>query len=77
MIGASYKAVKEELCVLGQVVMRGSRIVMPQGLSDQTINLAHEGHQGMVRTRARLWEKVWWPPMDKKVEKAIRECHPC
>lgn len=31
----------------------------------------------MVRTKARLREKVWWPRMDKQVEDAIRSCHPC
>lgn len=39
--------------------------------------LAHEGHQGMVRTKARLQEKVWWPQMDKQVEDTIRACLPC
>ena len=75
--GTIYKAVKDELWVVGQVVMRGTRIVMPQSLWKQTIMLAHEGHQGMVRTQARLREKVWWAQMDKQVEDAIRSCHPC
>ena len=75
--GTIYKAVKDELWVVGQVVMRGTRIVMPQSLWKQTIMLAHEGRQGMVRTKARLREKVWWPQMDKQVEDAIRSCHPC
>ena len=75
--GTTYKAVKEELWVVGQVVMRGAHIVMPQSLWKQTIMLVHEGHQGMVRTKARLQEKVWWPQVDKQVEDAIRSCHPC
>ena len=75
--GTTYKAIKEELWVVGQVVMRGSRIVIPESLQKRTIMLAHEGHQGMVRTKARLREKVWWPRMDKQVEQAIRACHPC
>ena len=75
--GTIYKAIKEELWVIGQVVMRGSRIVIPQSLQKHTIMLAHEGHQGMVRTKARLREKVWWPRMDKHVEQAVRTCHPC
>lgn len=65
--GTIYKAVKDELWVTGQVVMRGSRIIIPQSLEKHTIMLAHEGHQGMVRTKARLQEKVWWPQMDKQV----------
>ena len=75
--GTIYKAVKEKLWVIRQVVMRGTRIVMPQSLWKQTIMSAHEGHQGMVRTNARLREKVWWPQMDKQVEDAIRSCHSC
>ena len=57
--------------------MRVTRIVMLQSLCKQTIMLAHEGHQDMVLTKARLREKVWWPQMDKQVEDAIRSCHPC
>ena len=75
--GTTCKAVIEELWVVGQVVMRGARIVMPQSLWKQTIMVAHESHQGMVRTKARLREKVWWSQMDKQVEDAIRSCHPC
>ena len=75
--GTSYKAIKEELWVIGQVVMRGSRIVIPESLQKRTIMLAHEGHQDMVRTKARLQEKVWWPQMDKQVEQAVRACYPC
>ncbi|XP_020616125.1 uncharacterized protein K02A2.6-like [Orbicella faveolata] len=74
--GTIYKAIKEELWVVGQVLMRGTRIVIPQSLWKQTIMLAHEDHQGMVCTKVRLREKVWWLQMDK-VEDAICSCHPC
>ena len=71
------KALSEELWVLGQLVLRGNRIVMSQSLWKHTIALAHEGHQGMTRTKARLREKVWWPNMDKQVEQFVKACHPC
>ena len=35
--GTVYKAVEEELWVIGQVVLRGGRIVMPESLWKQTI----------------------------------------
>ena len=57
--------------------MRGNRIVMPESLWKQSILVAHEGHQGMVRTKARLREKVWWPRMDKQIKETILACHPC
>ena len=72
-----YKAVRDELWIMGQLVMRGKKVVIPEKLWNQTIQLAHEGHQGMVRTKSRLREKVWWPDLDKQVEKLIRACFPC
>lgn len=56
--GTIYKAVQDELWLIGQTVMRRNRIKMPENLWKQIIVLAHEGHQGMVRTKARLREKV-------------------
>ena len=75
--GTMYKALAEELWVFGQLVLRGNRIVMPASLQKHTIKLAHEGHQGIVRTKANLRQKVWWPNMDKQTEQFIRACHPC
>ncbi|XP_064651664.1 uncharacterized protein K02A2.6-like [Lineus longissimus] len=72
-----YHAVKDELWLYGRLVMRGDRIVIPEKLRDKMIRLAHEGHQGMVRTKARLRNKAWWPGIDKEVESFIRACHPC
>ena len=74
--GTMYKAVRDELWIMGQLVMRGNKVVMPEKLWNQTIQLAHEGHQGMVRTKSRLREKVWWPNLDKQVEKLITACYP-
>ena len=59
--------------------MRGKKVAMrlPEKLWNQSIQLAHEGHQGMVRTQSLLRDKVWWPDLDKQVEKLIRACYPC
>ena len=44
------KAVRNELTVLGKLVVRSTRIVIPESLRKCTIGLAHEGHQGIVQT---------------------------
>jgi hypothetical protein len=41
-----YVAIKEELSVVGYIVMRGSRIVIPKSMRANVLKLAHEGHQG-------------------------------
>ena len=57
---------------MGQLIMRGNWIVMPEKLCSQTIMLAHEEHKGVVRMKSWLTEKAWWPEVDKQVEKLIR-----
>ena len=45
--------VRNKLTFVGQVVLRGTRIVIPRTLRHRVLNLAHEGHQGIVSLVAR------------------------
>ena len=51
--------------------------MMPETLQKRTIELAHEGHQGMTKTKRHLRARVWFPKMDLMVEEAIKRCLPC
>ena len=77
LTGTVYSTIRGELWICGKLVLRGERIVMPQSLWRRSLQLAHEGHQGMVRMKARLRAKVWWPQMDKQTEALVCACHPC
>ena len=72
-----FKAVRNELTVLGKLVLRGTRLVIPMKLRKQVLDLAHEGHQGIVKTKQRLRTKVWWPGIDRQAEQRCRTCHGC
>ena len=50
----AYLHVKNELCSYGQLLLRGSRIVILQVLQEHVMKMAHEGHQGIVKTKCRL-----------------------
>jgi hypothetical protein len=75
--GLPYIPIKNELWSYGNLVMCNNRIIIPESLGRQMLTLAHEGHQGVVRTTSRLRSKVWWPGIDKEIEAFIRACHPC
>jgi len=62
---------------LWRILLRGTGIVVPKVLRDKVVRLAHEGHQGLVKTKYRLRSKVWWPGMDKDVENLCKVCHDC
>ena len=71
--------VKDELTVSCQndVLLRSTRIVIPRKLRPDASSLAHIGHQGLVKTKSLLREKVWFPLLDSLVKKEIHFCIPC
>ncbi|XP_014678409.1 PREDICTED: uncharacterized protein K02A2.6-like [Priapulus caudatus] len=73
----AYLTVKDELAVFNGLVLRNTRIVLPVSLRQQAIELAHVGHQGVVKTKSLLREKVWFPGIDRLVEDRIKQCLPC
>lgn len=72
-----YAVIAGELCTIGYLVLRGTRIVLPQALWTRALALAHEGHLGIVGTKQHLRTKVWWPGMDRAAERHCKACHGC
>ena len=58
-------------------LLRGTRIVIPKAMQRQAVDLAHQGHQGVVKTKQLLREKVWFPGIDRLAEQLVKECVPC
>lgn len=56
-----YRTVSRELTVLGKLVLRRSRIVIPRALRSRVLHLKYEGHQVVLKTKQRLRSKVCWP----------------
>ena len=66
-----------ELCTIGKLVLRGTRIVIPKKLRPRVLSIAHEGHLGIVGTKQKLRSKVWWPGMERDAEKHCKTCYGC
>ena len=75
----AFRHIKEELTVNTQenVILRGNRIIIPSVLRERAIAIAHEGHQGLVKTKQLLREKVWFPKIDQYVKHKIDTCIAC
>ena len=46
------------LMFIGQVILWGTRIVIPNLLRSRVVEVAHEGHQGIVKMKEQLRSKV-------------------
>ena len=73
-----YKDVRDELTITPQnIILRGSRTVASKSLQQKAIDIAHDTHQGLVKTKAILREKIWFPGIDRLVEETTDRCIPC
>ena len=50
---------------------------MPLTLQDRIMELAHEGHLGIVKSKRFLRSTCWFPSLDKKMELMIKRCLLC
>ena len=67
-----YRQVKNELTVKDSVILKNNKLVIPTSLQGRILDLAHESHQGIVKTKQLLREKVWWPSIDTDVMNKIK-----
>ena len=80
-----YMAVWEELAVIEELVCRGERIIIPEGqcttnnvaLREWVVDLGHSAHQGMDATKRQLRVRLWFPGMDRAVERRVSSCLVC
>ncbi|XP_043201820.1 uncharacterized protein K02A2.6-like [Amphibalanus amphitrite] len=74
-----YFAVRHELqCREDGIVMRGpERVVVPETLRSRYLELAHAGHQGVVRSKQLLRDLAWWPGMATAAAALVKNCHVC
>ena len=54
------------------ITWRGSQIVIPEKMRSKVIEICHEGHMGIVKTKQQpLRSKVQFPGIDKLVENHV------
>ena len=66
-----YWTFREDLRVEDSLVLKGTHIVIPHKKHQATINLIHEGHLGLNKCKLRAKDTVYWPGMNKQLEKIV------
>ena len=72
-----WKPLKDELTYAQGLLWRGRRICVPAPLREKALRLAHEAHQGIVRSKQRLRASLFWPGMDVAIEEFYHNCETC
>ena len=65
---------RQNLSIVGGVIMNGTRIVLPQSLQEEYLKCLQTGHFGVSKCRARAKSTVYWPGIDKDITNLIGCC---
>lgn len=68
---------KDEFSIYDGLILRQNHIIMPATLCQKTIAIAHQAHQGIVKTKQCIREKVWFPRIDRFAGDTVKSCIPC
>ena len=73
-----FKSVKNELTTTTQgIILRGTRIVIPAALQQGAIDIPHEAHLGIEKTKSLICQKIWFPQIDSRVKDTIEQGIAC
>eukprot|EP00111_Clytia_hemisphaerica_P010127 TCONS_00029605-protein len=72
-----FRKIRDQLSVFNGILLKNNQIVIPQSLQRKILDIAHQGHQGIVRTKLYLRDHVWWPKINQHVEDLVKQCHAC
>ena len=50
-----------QFSMCNDLLLYGSRIVIPRDLQEETLQKIHQGHQGIQKCCQRVLASVWWP----------------
>ena len=57
----------------GGLLIKGTKLIILKKFQDRVVELAHQSHEGIVKTK-RL---MWFPGIDELVEKKAKSCLAC
>ena len=72
-----YHSVAGEITVANDLLLRGSRIIIPPQLRKEVLQRIDDGHLGITKCRERAKQSVWWPRISEELTELIADCEEC
>ena len=72
-----YWTFHEELTIEDGLILKGTRIVIPDEKREEILKQIHEGHLGLNKCQMCTKETVYWPGLNDQLEQLILNCQLC
>ena len=72
-----FMSIFNEISISEDVLLRGTRIIVPKSMQKEMLVKIHKGHQGLVKCQRLAGSAIWWPEINKHIEDAITSCATC
>ena len=68
-----YWQYQAQITVEHGILYFGTRLLIPSSLRLETLDLIHEGHQGITKCRRCAMSSVWWPGLSRQIEHLVSQ----
>ena len=72
-----YFTFRENLFENDGLLYNNNRVIVPKSLRKKMLDCLHYNHLGMVKTKNRAREILFWPGLSKQIEEIIANCEIC
>ena len=72
-----YWTFNEELMIEDGLILKGTRIIIPDKKREEILKLIHKGHLGLNKCKMGAKETVYWPGINEQLEHLILNCQLC
>ena len=70
----AYFSMRDELAVSDELIFRGERVVIPEGMRKLTKECLHRSHFGVESVLRRARECLYWPNMAADIRQVVEKC---
>ncbi len=68
---------QSSLSIEDGLILFSRRVWIPPSLRSEMLKKLHESHFGVTKTCALARTAIWWPNIDKDIEKMVSDCETC
>ena len=68
---------RSQLALSDGLIFKGLQIVVTPTMREHMLRLIHQSHLGIVKSKQRACEALYWPGMSAQIEEVVRNCSLC